>query len=249
MRDMQQHTRLENGEKEPQIPLVHLIVDQELINKYGVLVDAARLGIDDVTDMMFHSPTKWFDPNNPDLVIGADKTIDQLLEESKIYNPNVQSNQVLFDKLYDKMSYFLDLQGNIHNFILTARDMTTYNNGERLNFALGASLDNVTVQSLYEYIMAVGQHSDEEIIDAVRLIARHEYGHMIGLVNKETITERGPWGEYDSIIYKGHCDNVPCTMQQINSTDEAFKLSQELLNKSDAGFCPNCANYIKIKGL
>ncbi|MEI6237008.1 MAG: hypothetical protein WCP03_00195 [Candidatus Saccharibacteria bacterium] len=233
----------QNYEQEPQVPEMRLIIDSQLELYYPHLYQAAMFGIDDVVQMMSRMPKVNVDY---DQIVGTDATLEQLLDDSTIYNPNpnVQEGQLLFDNLYHLIQTSTGPQGYFHNFILTARGMTISDGeGGLNNFVLGANLDNTTVQSLYEYIMS-DNLTEQQKCDVTRHIARHEYGHMVGL-DQATIANPDPRGEFLP-IYAGHCANF-CTMHQSISTEEAVGLSSELRHhrKMDAGFCPDCVNYIR----
>lgn len=72
-----------------------------------------------------------------------------------------------------------------------------------------------------------------------RHIARHEFGHLLGL-DSSTIRNKDNRGG----LYEGHCAN-DCTMQQVMNVEQAYDRAQHLLRRPHAGFCGDCVEVLR----
>jgi predicted Zn-dependent protease len=116
--------------------------------------------------------------------------------------------------------------------ILTSLDITAYANRQWLNFVFGMSTRSTAcIISTFRF---QGLPSNLAL-DANRLIAIHELGHIWGLVPENTARSDSRSG-----LYTGHC-TARCAMRQVMSVDEAVRLSTELGSDS---FCVECHNHL-----
>jgi predicted Zn-dependent protease len=77
---------------------------------------------------------------------------------------------------------------------------------------------------------------DQQQPRALRHIAKHEIGHLMGLGLAEgSIRNRDPRVGF----YAGHCINE-CVMMQAASLDEALNQAEEASNRVNHGFCDDC---------
>jgi hypothetical protein len=81
--------------------------------------------------------------------------------------------------------------------------------------------------------------SADQVIAITRHVARHEFGHLVGLDSSSIRNEDRRGG-----IYAGHCANE-CTMHQVVSVPEAAAMTAKLQHKPHAGFCPDCTNFLR----
>ncbi len=126
--------------------------------------------------------------------------------------------------------------------MLIGRDMTALGPDNKvLNFIFGATDKEIgqVVQSVYRFIEA--GLSPEQVALVTKHIARHEFGHLVGL-DDDTIIKQDKRGG----IYEGHCANE-CTMQQVMSVSETVSLATKLQHKHNAGFCSDCSGYLDRK--
>lgn len=227
----------ENSEQEPKPKIVGLFADKQMIEQYPHLVTAAQTGISDVLAMMQNPlATQYFG----DTIDCSPFSVDELLDESTITSPD-RHPQVLHYSLHNLIINCFGPTAESITYLITAKDLTTTNrDGVLYNFILGAKLGDVNIQSINRYLEA--GLSPDETAAVVRHIARHEFGHMLGL-DEATIANQDGRGLH-SPLYAGHCANL-CTMQQTASVEEASYLAQTLKDQSNAGFCLDCANYIR----
>lgn len=127
-------------------------------------------------------------------------------------------------------------------YMLVAQDMTARQSSDRvLNFVFGVTSKEIgqSVQSVWRF-MEAGLNM-ERVVLAARHIARHEFGHIVGL-DQETIARQDHRGG----IAEGHCVN-DCTMQQVMSVPEVLDLAMRLQQSHNAGFCEDCAGFLALR--
>ena len=221
---------------------VFVTADAILMEHAPFLVGAAQRGIEDVAglmrtpldvriighewDMGEYGSTEWF----------TDRA--RISEES-----GQHQGQLLWNILHR------DLKADPHReslphlgYMLLGRDMTALGSDNRvLNFVFGATDKEIgqSVQSVYRFMEA--GLSPQQAALVTRHIARHEFGHLVGL-DSDTIKRQDTRGG----LHEGHCAN-DCTMHQVMSVHETVDLATRLQDKSHAGFCADCAGYLAGK--
>jgi predicted Zn-dependent protease len=232
----------------PERPLpssqVFISADQVLTEKAPTIVAAATFGIRDVVELM-KSPLevtnvgdKWGE--------GEYESTEWFTSRARITGHGARyENKLLWGALHR------DLQADPRRvsaphmgFMLVKSDITAVGpDGNLMNFIFGATDTSLgqSVQSIFQFIIAKPELSVAEIHLVTRHIARHEFGHLVGL-DELTILNKDERGG----IYLGHCNNT-CTMQQVASVVEAVDLAQKLEHKDNAGFCNDCVKFLSEK--
>ncbi len=123
--------------------------------------------------------------------------------------------------------------------ILTSLDLTGRLNDQYLNFVFGTGSTSVCLVSTYRF--GQGELTSAEARLCNRLITMHELGHVWSLVPAGTARSEQRTG-----LYTGHCTNL-CTMQQVVSVAEAFRLSV-LLQRAGHDFCDACRTQLTNSG-
>ncbi len=124
------------------------------------------------------------------------------------------------------------------DFILTAKDLYA----DDLSFVFGVTYTSraLCIESVTRF---VAHTKDVDLQKAlVRHVARHEYGHLVGMNNRADYVRPDTSGG----INEGHCADT-CTMQQILSVDEAVKQVERLSGRGVAGFCMGCVGSLQRK--
>lgn len=197
------------------------------------LFDATIAGIRDVQRMQIHDHriATWTDKGR--------SQIDALFRRGY----NARRGQIALDQVLMELDQTNVGAGNPQeaHYLVTTEDMYFGN----LNFCFGVSSSAAgrSVQSLARFIRGVRRPKDQTSL--ARHIARHEYGHLIGM---------NEISDYDNPdlrggIYEGHCANT-CTIKQVISADETVRLVKGLdFFGADAGFCASCVSRIRHKSL
>ena len=148
------------------------------------------------------------------------------LEDSFINN----NNQVDVDVMYPALVSNNLISATIPRFLLVSKDLVP---GNRQDYILGFGMKEtgIAVQSLYRF----KKLNREAGRLAVRHIAGHEMGHMLGL-DSETIIKVSQ--------IDGHCENE-CRMKQVNSALDAAQLAYKLRNRRMGGFCLDCISVLR----
>jgi hypothetical protein len=241
---MSEHIR--PGLSHPNRPLpsheVFITADEILMEHAPFLVEAAQEGVQDVADLT-QSPLRvrtighqWGE--------GDYGSTDWFTARANIRDESGRhEGQLLWNALHR------DLAADPHRdtaphlgYMLIGRDLTALGSDNRvLNFIFGATDKEIgqTVQSVYRFVEA--GLSPEQTALVTRHIARHEFGHLVGL-DTDTIRKQDRRGG----IYEGHCANE-CTMQQVMSVSETVTLANKLEHKHNAGFCTDCVGYLARK--
>lgn len=122
-------------------------------------------------------------------------------------------------------------------FMIFDKDMTkqiVYPDGKRgwLNFIFGqGGKDLGTTISVYRFRQLI--QDKEQYCLVLRMIAAHEFGHILGLVSRQTETADRRGG-----LYENHCSNL-CVMHQVMGVKEALRLALDL-EKDGVFLCPDC---------
>jgi predicted Zn-dependent protease len=124
------------------------------------------------------------------------------------------------------------------NFVLTDEDVYM----EGTNFVFGATMPwhGLSVQSAARFVRTTSSQSLQRHL--IRHVARHEYGHLVGLNAAEDYKNPDVRGG----IYEGHCADE-CTMQQVMSVPEAAELTEKLKDRELAGFCAGCVRGLRAR--
>ncbi len=146
----------------------------------------------------------------------------------------MSNGQIDADKLYGTLVSNNFSSAESPAYLLISGDLKA--SGTNFIFGFSVKEEGLSVQSIARF-----KQSNRDITRPVvtRHIARHEYGHLLGLDN-ETIVNQDKRGG----LYKGHCLNV-CTMQQVMSVPEANNQAAQLEHKSHAGFCMDCVGTLR----
>lgn len=203
-------------------------------------IEATTEGIIDVAQMM-NSGVEISLEGTQVKNFSLQSEIDEMLVSSSVARQNLQDPQVVSNLVLETMhNHRLQKVSESLGYLLIGKDLTGLDKNKRLlNFVFGSTAPAIgkSIQSIYRFLQA--GTTAHELFQVTRHIARHEFGHLIGL-SKETIknpdTRKG--------IYSGHCANV-CTMRQVSNVGEANKLSGLLSDMPCAGFCIDCINYIE----
>lgn len=216
--------QLRSHELDSRLTEVRLAGDLQVVQHSAELLLATAHGITDVNE-----------------IAGLHRTIDNSLVSqadalsfitSEVKN---QAGQVQIEPLFETLIGMGFANPNNPSYILVADDLVA----ENTNFVFGMTLKSagMSVQSVYRYREKI---KDPDLLAQVtRFIARHEYGHLLGL-DADTIRNQD---RREGRLYKGHCANE-CTMQQVMNVAEAEDLTRKLADKPHAGFCEDCAAYL-----
>lgn len=231
------------GMSHPNRPLpatqVFVTADQVLMEQAPFLVDAAQAGVQDVADLM-RTPLRiqtightWAD--------GDYGSTDWFTARAGIQDATGRhEGKLLWNALRRDLAADPNRASSPHlGYMLLGRDMTALDDdGRVLNFVFGVTDKGIgqTVQSVYRFLEAGLSVDQAEAV--TRHVARHEFGHLVGL-DVETIRNQDPRGG----IRLGHCANE-CTMHQVMSVQETVDLTARLQSKPHAGFCADCAGYL-----
>lgn len=234
------------GASHPDRPLpsheVFVTADKILMNHAEFLVDAAQAGIHDVASLM-RSPMRiralgeqWAE--------GDYGSTEYFTNRADIHDETGRHDgQLLWNALRRDLAADPYRDSSPHlGYMLISRDLTAAGSDDQLlNFIFGATDKEIgqTVQSVYRFLEA--GLSPDQIALVTKHIARHEFGHLVGL-DSDTIRNQDKRGG----IYQGHCVNE-CTMQQVMSVSETVSLATKLQDKDRAGFCGDCAGYLAHK--
>ncbi|MCA9332603.1 hypothetical protein KDA00_01895 [Candidatus Saccharibacteria bacterium] len=142
------------------------------------------------------------------------------------------TGQVDADQFFMNIRELADAQEPL--FVLLSKDLRA--EGTNFIFGFGIKEAGICVQSLYRYVREVRQ---VELPVIVRHIARHEFGHMLGLDGTSIRNQDTRGG-----LYRGHCAN-DCTMQQVMTVVEANQRAQRLQTRPNAGFCSGCVEVLQ----
>lgn len=240
------HDRITPGSTHPNRPLpaseVFVTADQILMEHAPTIVKAAEDGIADVTGLM-HSPMQV-------RIIGSEwahgeyGSTQWFSDRARITDPTgLHQGKLLYDVIHKDLAEDPSLQEAPHiGFMLLGQDLTAVGPGNKvMNFIFGATDKEIgqSVQSIARFLEA-GLDADQ-LITVTQHIARHEFGHLIGLDESSIVNQDQRGG-----IYHGHCANK-CTMQQINSVKVAVDLAESLKHNHNAGFCNDCASTLSEK--
>lgn len=109
-------------------------------------------------------------------------------------------------------------------------DLNTRINGKWINFIFGEANNELgLVLSVYRFRHYARDRNSYRLL--LRNVARHEFGHVLGLVRRRTTDQRGG-------LYQSHCQNL-CVMKQSLSVDEALQVAQALV-QNRVVLCSDC---------
>jgi predicted Zn-dependent protease len=149
-----------------------------------------------------------------------------------------RNDQVDADRLYAEVGSSGIARPDAPLIVFTTKDLTTHSTS--FIFGFGDPDVGLSVQSVKRYMDGIRGSAAEEVrLRVVRHIARHEYGHMLGLTEKSIVNQDLRGG-----VYSGHCVNE-CTMRQVPSVQEVVDLSARVINRPQAGFCSDCVGVLQ----
>ncbi len=170
-----------------------MATDAEILDRNPELLLAAAEGVSDVLSVMAESA-------NFDLrLVGQGNALSEIEEHFR--NPQ---GQVEVEGWLDLMSHgFASPENPV--FILVSRDLVA----EGTNFIFGVTLKELglSLQSTARFEQGIADQ--QTLRQTIRHIARHEFGHLVGL-DTSTITRQDTRGG----LYTGHCVNE-CTMSRL----------------------------------
>lgn len=213
---------------------VLIIPTSNVLRDHEHLVGSVRQAVHDVSTKI-----QRFEP---EIIIAGNTVADEYSEHEKdAYNH--EREQIDVDKYSSVLFKNTNILGpeRIPTIILTDKDMN-YENRET-NFVFGVGWGDslqLSVQSINRIIKATDDKISQSSL--ANYLARHEYGHMLGL-NRSNYAEPDKRGG----IYKGHCGADACTMNQVTSISEIIALVEKLDGNSDklAGFCAGCVAKLR----
>ncbi len=173
--------------------------------------------------------------------IGQERAITGIIEDFRQINTVNEQSQINVSYLNHELARMNAATVECPLYVLTERDL--FIPFGKNNFVFGATTASlgVSTQSIKRFR---DYHRDPRWIAATaQHIARHEFGHLVGL-NEATIKHLDQRGG----IALGHCAVVPCTMNQIMSVEEAGQLIFRLEGRPNAGFCRDCVGALAILG-
>jgi|AntRauTorcE11897_2_1112592.scaffolds.fasta_scaffold00129_9 predicted Zn-dependent protease len=223
MSEGKQSTHRELGlEAELPVQEVMLAADSRFLNYGEAVIRAAASGIDDATRVSGRQARFHTD------ALEASATTDEMLAAFRL--PNDQINA---DRLYGRLEQ-AGVGYEMPFVLYTSEDLRTATTNFVFGFAVSES--GISVQSIARFARDISNPST--LTGVIRHISRHEFGHMLGL-DDSTIKRQDNGG----VVRKGHCANT-CTMQQVTTTSQAIRLTRQLLDRPNAGFCADCVDVL-----
>lgn len=208
---------------EPVIEPLRIATTYEMASRHLDLVQAATEGIDDVTGLTTR-------PRNYDTsLMGQGEALSDI--ENYFLN---NRGQLQIEPFLNTIIQAGFCSPDKPAFLITDKDLIA--NGTNFVFGITSKPHGVSLQSVYRFINGV--KSEAVLRDTFRHVARHEYGHLLGL-DETTIQNQDKRGG----VYLGHCLK-DCTMQQVMSVPEAVTAVQARKGQSQAGFCDDCVSYL-----
>lgn len=206
--------------------------DLETRQRNPAALVAATEGIYDVITLMGREPAF----NNH--LIGQEEALSDVLEAFRQRNPNSGLEQINVVDFIHHLAREGALDQERPLYFLTSKDLFE----PRLHFMFGATMIGlgISVQSTKRFEEA--SRNTWWLQETSRLMARHEFGHLVGL-NESTIVNRDPRPG----IYRSHCTNI-CTMRQVMSVRDVYELIQQLDGAPNAGFCDDCVQSLQVLG-
>ncbi len=198
------------------------VPDNEIATQYDYLAQSAYAGINEVIYLSGNTPV-----HRPNFILSPEQ-----LSELSTMNQQV-NGQVSLESIYPTLVRSGYATPSNPKYLLLSKDLST----ENANFVFGMSVTEtgLSLQSVYRFLSL--KKADQQL--CARHIARHEYGHLMGL-DSSTISSQ----DRRSGLYLGHCLNE-CTMHQVMSVQETIKLANSLKHKKLAGFCIECASVLR----
>lgn len=221
---------------------VYISADQVLMDHAPFLVEAAQDGIRDVAALM-NSPLS-IDVVGSSWSEGEYGSTQYFTDRARIRDESGRhEGKILWNALRSHLATDPYRDSSPHlGYMLTVGDMTALDADNRaMNFVFGVTDKSIgqSVQSIYRFIESGLTMDLTKLV--TRHIARHEFGHLVGL-DDDTIKNQDRRGG----LYTGHCMNE-CTMEQVVSVSETVSLASKLAHKHNGGFCNDCAGYLAHK--
>ena len=227
---------ISSGRRHPNRPLPSLEVslgsDTEIARYYPEVLLAAAEGVEDVTTLM----GRELKVNTH--LFGQESELTEILEGFRETNPLNDLSQINVEKFVYHLARAGALDRERPLYFLTTKDLFE----PRLNFMFGITVTGLgaSVQSTYRFEEA--SRNPEWLAATARHMARHEFGHLVGL-DESTIVNK----DMRPGIYRSHCTNL-CTMRQVMSVAETGRLIEQLNGRPNTGFCDDCVGSLARLG-
>jgi predicted Zn-dependent protease len=215
-------------------------------------VQASVMGIQDVLDasherrdLIIVGPNSISKYEYP----GADRIVKQALSKQREHPRGPYGEQLILD----------DLKPILHSqkwkalphwdVMILNQDVTGRSDGKMINWAFGQTNfghdKEWQIMSMQSVTRILNQEWDETMKAlAIRLLLRHEGGHMFGLPKMHDLLSELP--ERESHLNESlgsHCTNL-CTMRQCLSVSEMLELAKELEDTGAPDFCGECQSEL-----
>jgi len=202
----------------------------QVIQQDTQLLDQAMRGIrsmlrftDGRREVKFYGPGPWSN--------GEYGSVPWYLDQCRMANGQIDAQKLVELQLFEP---WRKQQPHI-DFMLTGEDMTAKQGGQQLNFVFGLACSLVSVQSVWRFVR--GASSRASALECVWLLAAHEFGHVLGLLDGNA-----PHADRRPGLYQRHCTNC-CVMKQVMSVPEAERLVVNLRQQRRV-LCPQCIPYL-----
>lgn len=220
------------------IQRVGVNANSSLIYERPDLFNATIEGVSDVIRLQGNQP----------VIYSGTRQATEVIDEVEANSFDNNRNQIQLECMVDNLLIANpNLAADYPEYIITDRDLY----GEGLTFALGYTLSEtgLSIQSIAR-ILAVRDINGEAASPynqavTVRHIARHEFGHMMGMLKPQDYSNPDL---RDGLLYSGHCNNI-CTMKQADSAEDMFEIAEYIHynHLGMAGFCASCVANLRSK--
>lgn len=168
---------------------------------------------------------------------------DWYQKQSLIHLPG-KGTQISAQAIWNKISEEPWRKAENHlDFMIFDKDLNTQILNERtgkyewINFIFGEGGPLGTIISVYRFRQAISNQAWYRSV--LKHIGNHEFGHVLGLVHRQTKTADSRPG-----LYGGHCLNL-CALRQSLSVSEALDLTLRL-ERAKITLCRDCQEELKL---